>query len=94
MTRTTCSLIQLFVAKNGKICTQFEILVPTLFVPCLSIYHTQFTFISKNEGILIVVQAVPILRVLLVPRPKMKLGSPTLIHWQITTFRISLIIIV
>jgi len=94
MTRTTCSLIQLFVAKNGKICTQFEIFVTIRIVPCLSIYHTQFTIISKNEGILIAVQAVLILRVLWVPRPKMKLGSPTLIHWQITTFRISLIIIV
>jgi hypothetical protein len=63
MKRTTCSLIQRFVANYGKICTQLDIFVRycSYLVSALSLMF-EFHFITKNEGILSVVQVVQMLR--------------------------------
>ena len=92
MKRTTCSPIQRFVAKNGKIAHNWMLLLVLSLIVIICIFHLHF--IAKNEGILSVVQVVQILRAPWIPRLKMKLGSRTLIHWQITTFPISLKIVV
>jgi hypothetical protein len=62
MKRTTCLLIQRFVAKNGKIAHNsiFLLLLILSLSVIICIFHLHF--IAKNEGILSMVQVVQILR--------------------------------